>query len=80
MTGPPGDPFGPLGTLLGYVMAILGIAMLIYAIRQITALPVHVLWATPPTLATRACGPLGRPTVTEPIAVVTAPAPASVAS
>jgi small-conductance mechanosensitive channel len=28
------DPFGILGTLLGYVIAILGIAMLLYAIRQ----------------------------------------------
>jgi hypothetical protein len=27
------DPFGPLGTLLGYVIAILGVAMLTYTIR-----------------------------------------------
>jgi hypothetical protein len=33
MTEPPRDPFGPLGTFLGYVIAILGIAMLIDAIR-----------------------------------------------
>ena len=29
----PRDPFGPLGTLFGYVIGLLGIAMLIYAIR-----------------------------------------------
>jgi hypothetical protein len=28
------DPFGILGTLLGYVIAILGIAILVHAIRQ----------------------------------------------
>jgi uncharacterized membrane protein YfcA len=33
MAEPPRDPFGPLGRLLGYVIAILGIAMLVYAIR-----------------------------------------------
>ena len=33
VTEPPRDPFGPLGTLLGYVIAIFGIAMLFYAIR-----------------------------------------------
>ena len=33
MTEPPRDPFGPLGTLLGCVIAILSIAILIYAIR-----------------------------------------------
>ena len=31
MTEPARDPFGPLGTLLGVVIAILGVAMLIYA-------------------------------------------------
>jgi hypothetical protein len=34
MIEPDRDPFSPLGTLLGYVMAILGIAMLIYSFRQ----------------------------------------------
>jgi hypothetical protein len=33
MAEPPREPFGPLGRLLGYVIAILGIAMLVYAIR-----------------------------------------------
>ena len=33
MTEPPRDAFGRLGTLLGYVIGILGVAMLIYAIR-----------------------------------------------
>ena len=33
MTEPPRDPSGPLGTVLGYVIAIFGIAMLFYAIR-----------------------------------------------
>jgi hypothetical protein len=32
MTETPGDPFGPLNTFLGYVIAILAIAMLVYAI------------------------------------------------
>jgi hypothetical protein len=34
MFGSPRDPFGILGTLLGYLIAILGIAILVYAIRQ----------------------------------------------
>ena len=29
----PRDPFGPLGTVLGYVIGLLGIAILVYAIR-----------------------------------------------
>jgi hypothetical protein len=33
MTEPPRDPFGRLGPLLGYIIAILGIAMLIYSFR-----------------------------------------------
>jgi len=33
LTEPSPDPFGRLGTFLGYVIAILGIAMLIYSIR-----------------------------------------------
>jgi uncharacterized protein len=32
MTGPPHDPFAPLDTLLGYVIAILAIAMLVFAV------------------------------------------------
>jgi hypothetical protein len=31
------DPFSPLGTMLGYVMAILGIAMLIHSFRQMSS-------------------------------------------
>jgi hypothetical protein len=36
MIEPTRDPFGPLGTLVGYVMAILGIAMLIYSFREMS--------------------------------------------
>jgi uncharacterized protein len=32
MTETPRDPFGPVNTFLGYVIAILAIAMLVYAI------------------------------------------------
>jgi uncharacterized protein len=34
ITEPPGDPFAPLKTLLGYVLLILAIAMPIFAWRQ----------------------------------------------
>jgi hypothetical protein len=37
MTEATRDPFGPLGILLGYVNAILGIAVFIFGFRQITA-------------------------------------------
>jgi hypothetical protein len=30
----PRDPFGPLGTLLGYVIAIAAIAMLVYIVSR----------------------------------------------
>ena len=32
MTEPPRDPFAPLNTLLGYVVAILAIGMLVFAV------------------------------------------------
>jgi uncharacterized protein len=32
MTEPPHDPFGPLNTLLGYIIATLAMAMLIFAV------------------------------------------------
>jgi hypothetical protein len=34
-TLPPRDPFGPIGTLLGYVIAILGVAILWHAVRPL---------------------------------------------
>jgi len=39
MTELPRDPFGPLNTLLGYVIAILAIVMLVYAISPAIYLP-----------------------------------------
>ncbi len=38
MTGPPRDPFAALNTLLGYVVAILAIAMLVFAVLP----PIHL--------------------------------------
>jgi len=39
MTEPPRDPFAPLNTLLGYVVAILAIAMLVFAVLPPIRLP-----------------------------------------
>jgi hypothetical protein len=39
MTKPPRDPFAPLNTLLGYVVAILAIAILVFAILPAIRLP-----------------------------------------
>jgi hypothetical protein len=39
MTELPRDPFGPLGSLLGYVIAIAAIAMLVYTVSPAIRLP-----------------------------------------
>jgi uncharacterized protein len=39
MTEPPRDPFAPLNTLLGYVVAIIAIAMLVFAALPQIRLP-----------------------------------------
>jgi hypothetical protein len=56
MIEPARDPFGPHPALLGYALAILGIAMLIYTFRQISA-------ASEPSAFGRQPADLGRTTV-----------------